>query len=144
MEWWTWLVGGMLLLLVEIVTPGGFYFLFFGVGAILTGLFAFFGVPSGLVGQSLVFVALSSVAVAFFRKPMLEKMNAGKPAPNVDNLVGETAVLSATIAPGEFGQAELRGTTWKVRNMGAFTLQAGHRCTVEAINGLTLNVRSES
>jgi inner membrane protein len=36
MEWWIWLVGGMLLLLVEIVTPGGFYFLFFGVGALLT------------------------------------------------------------------------------------------------------------
>jgi inner membrane protein len=129
MEWWIWLVGGMLLLLVEIVTPGGFYFLFFGVGALLTGVLAVFGAPAGLVGQALVFVGFSSVAVALFRKPMLEKMNGGRPAPNVDSLVG---------------QAELRGTTWKVRNMGAVTLQAGHRCMVEAVSGLTLHVRAES
>jgi inner membrane protein len=144
MEWWIWLVGGMLLLLVEIVTPGGFYFLFFGVGALLTGVLAVFGAPAGLVGQALVFVGFSSVAVALFRKPMLEKMNGGRPAPNVDSLVGETAVLTAAVAPGEFGQAELRWTTWKVRNMGAVTLQAGHRCMVEAVSGLTLHVRAES
>jgi membrane protein implicated in regulation of membrane protease activity len=34
MEWWIWILLGLVLLLGEIVTPGGFYILFFGVGAV--------------------------------------------------------------------------------------------------------------
>ena len=30
MEWWIWVVLGLALLLGEILTPGGFYLLFFG------------------------------------------------------------------------------------------------------------------
>jgi regulator of protease activity HflC (stomatin/prohibitin superfamily) len=40
MGWWIWIVLGLVLLLGELVTPGGFYILFFGVGAII-GDYAF-------------------------------------------------------------------------------------------------------
>ena len=42
MEWWTWILLGLLLLLAEIVTPGGFYIIFFGVGAVVVGVLAGF------------------------------------------------------------------------------------------------------
>ena len=35
--WWHWLVVGLLLMVGELATPGGFYIIFFGVGAVLTG-----------------------------------------------------------------------------------------------------------
>jgi membrane protein implicated in regulation of membrane protease activity len=38
MAWWLWLLGGIALLGVEVLTPGGFYVMFFGVGALVVGL----------------------------------------------------------------------------------------------------------
>ena len=40
MLWWVWILLGFLLLLAEVLTPGGLYLLFFGVAAILVGLLA--------------------------------------------------------------------------------------------------------
>ena len=36
--WWHWFVFGLLLMLGELATPGGFYIIFFGIGAMLVGL----------------------------------------------------------------------------------------------------------
>ena len=40
MLWWVWILLGFLLLLAELLTPGGLYLLFFGVAAIIVGLLA--------------------------------------------------------------------------------------------------------
>ena len=37
MAWWIWVLGGLVLLLAEVLTPGGFFVVFFGAGAILVG-----------------------------------------------------------------------------------------------------------
>ena len=42
MDWWIWILFGLLLLLVELVTPGGFYILFFGIGAVIVGILVAF------------------------------------------------------------------------------------------------------
>jgi membrane protein implicated in regulation of membrane protease activity len=64
------------------------------------------------------------------------------PSGKVDSLLGEIATLSKPLHPGEFGQAELRGTTWNVRNISGAPIAAGQRCIVEQVDGLTLNVRA--
>ena len=38
MLWWAWLLVGFLLVAAELLTPGGFYLLFFGLGGIAVGL----------------------------------------------------------------------------------------------------------
>lgn len=141
MQWWIWLVAAVALTAVEMLTPGGFYFLFFGAGALAASLAALAGVDNILV-QSLVFLGVSLGAVAFFRKPLLEKFQSSRGAAKVDSLVGETAILSEPLHPGEFGQAELRGATWKVRNISSLSISAGQRCIVEQVDGLTLNIRT--
>ena len=35
MQWWHWAVLGLGLGLLELATPGGFFILFFGIGALL-------------------------------------------------------------------------------------------------------------
>jgi len=40
MVWWAWVLGGFFLLLGELLTPGGFFIFFFGVGALVTGALA--------------------------------------------------------------------------------------------------------
>ena len=37
MAWWLWVLLGFALVLCELLTPGGFFFLFFGLGAVAVG-----------------------------------------------------------------------------------------------------------
>ena len=141
MQWWIWLVAAIALTATEMLTPGGFYFLFFGAGALAAALATLAGVDNVLL-QSLIFLGVSIAAVAFFRKPLLEKFQNTRGTAPVDSLTGETAILSTPLHPGDFGQAELRGATWKVRNVSSISIAAGQRCIVEQVDGLTLNIRA--
>ena len=59
MEWWMWMLLGLMLLLAELVTPGGFYFIFFGIGAIVVGVLAGIGASGPAWLQFLFFSILS-------------------------------------------------------------------------------------
>ena len=58
-------------------------------------------------------------------------------------VVGELAVADEAIPPGQYGRAQLRGSTWTVRNVGAQTTVAGERSRVVAVRGLELDIRPE-
>jgi inner membrane protein len=143
MIWWYWILLGLLLAAIEIVTPGGFFFIFFAVSALLIGVLDVLGVLESDALQWGLFSVLSLACLAFFRKPLLERMNEGQRPDTVDSLVGELAVASAQIASGQHGRGEVRGTTWTVRNVDAAPVEPGERCRVVAVQGLELDIRSE-
>ncbi|MBK7929231.1 MAG: NfeD family protein [Bryobacterales bacterium] len=142
MAWWMWLLVGIALLGIEILTPGGFFIFFFGAGALVVGLLALLGWQPGLPVQGLLFLALSVVSLLFFRKPLLERFQRSIPNKQVDSLVGETAVALEEIPAGGMGKAELRGSSWSARNLGDSPIQLKQRVRVERIDGLTLDVRA--
>jgi membrane protein implicated in regulation of membrane protease activity len=142
MDWWLWLLFGLALLVVELLTPGGFYFLFFGAGALLVGLLAAAGVATSAVAEWLAFAGGSIVALVLFRRPLLAYFRQGA-THEVDSLQQQVAVLLEDLPPEGFGKAELRGTTWNARNAEARALKAGQRCRVERVDGLTLWLRAE-
>lgn len=72
MEWWMWVLVGLLLLLVELVTPGGFYFIFFGIGAVVVGVLAGLGAGGLVWFQFLLFSILSLVSLWLFREKLLK------------------------------------------------------------------------
>ena len=141
MDWWLWLLLGLALLLVELVTPGGFYFLFFGVGAIVTGVLAGLGLAGQPWLQWLLFTGFSLAGLLLFRKPLVERTRAKNPAGDVDSLVGEAAVALADIGVNAIGKAELRGAAWSARNVGDTIVLSGQRCRVEQVDGLMLFIR---
>lgn len=144
MIWWYWIVLGLSLAALEVITPGGFFFIFFAVAAVVVGLLDVVNLLESDTWQWALFSALSLVCLAFFRKPLLERMNRSARTEAVDSLVGELAVASSDIAPGAHGRAEVRGTTWTVRNVDAVAVAGGERCRVVAVNGgLELDIRSE-
>ena len=51
--WWMWFILGVVLLLAELTTPGAFYQLFFGLGAIVVGLIGLVGIELPLAIQML-------------------------------------------------------------------------------------------
>jgi membrane protein implicated in regulation of membrane protease activity len=61
----------------------------------------------------------------------------------VDSLVGELAIADDAIAPGQYGRAQLRGSTWTARNVGERTTIVGERSRVVAVRGLELDIRPE-
>src|SRR5262245_43821585 len=143
MEWWIWLLAGLLLLLAELVTPGGFYIIFFGAGAIIVGILAGLDIAGPTWFQFILFSIVSVLTLWLFREKLLQLTKA-RPSDAVDNLVGETAVLLEDISANGMGKAEMRGTSWNTRNIGDKPLCSGQRCKVERIEGLTLFVRAET
>ncbi len=142
MNWWSWLIIGLILMALEAVTPGGFFVIFFGVGAVIVGLMEAAGLHMPLALQGVVFVATSVAAILVFRKPLLARFNKTTPKGHVDAIAGETAHALDDIPAGGFGKAELRGTAWNAHNVGDAPIARASRCHVERVDGLTLNVRA--
>lgn len=144
MLWWAWLLVGFLLVVAELLTPGGFYLLFFGLGGIVVGLLGLAGIALPAWGQWLLFSALAIGATLVFRKPLLERLQKRMPQPQADDLHGEIATPVEAILPGAVGKAELRGTSWNARNAAPRPLAAGERCRVVGMDGLQLLLEPEN
>jgi inner membrane protein len=144
MIWWYWLLLGLLLLGVEMMTPGGFYILFFGFAALIVGTLAWLELVTGESAQWLLFSGIAIASLLLFRGPLLSRMNASEVKhPDVDSMVGEIAVPIEALAAGAVGKVELRGTTWSARNAGPSTLAKGQRSKVTGMDGLTLLIAGE-
>ena len=76
----------------------------------------------------------------FLRKHLLKALKSKEPG-TASEIVGDEVVLDSDIPAGGEGRGELRGTTWRVKNIGATALSAGSRHRVNEVNGLTLIVR---
>lgn len=144
MIWWIWILAGLALLAIEMLTPGGFFTIFFGVSAIIVGVLARFGLAGPLWVQWILFSVLSVVSLLFFRKPLLAWMKRREVArPEVDSLVGETAVVLEAVPENGVGKAELRGTSWSARSTDGTALPIGRRCRVQRVDGLTLWMKAD-
>ena len=142
MAWWMWMSLGLVLAAVELATPGGFFVIFFGVAALVVGLLGLSGAVAAAWLQWLLFTAVALIALRLFRQPLLHRLGPGS-SQTVDSLVDQVAIAIGDLPPGGHGYAELRGARWNARNVDTMTLVAGQRCLVVAVQGLTLDIRSE-
>jgi inner membrane protein len=142
-EWWLWFLLGLLLLAIELFTPGGFFLLFFGVAALGVGVLSATVIPSLLWVQILLCIGFSVAGIVLFRRALVARFGRGFAGAGreIDSLVGESATALDDLPAGALGRVELRGTPWSARNGGWVRIARGQRCTVERIEGLTLWVR---
>ncbi len=140
MAWWAWLVLGFILLASELASPSGFYLLFAGIGAIIVGLLGLGELSGPPWAQWLLFTLISVLSVVTLRSRMARSFNKADATVD-DSLVGQTVTLTDRIEAGGVGQGEHRGSVWTVQNRGSQALEAGARCTVDEVNGVTLVVR---
>jgi membrane protein implicated in regulation of membrane protease activity len=143
LEWWHWLVIGLVLIALEMAASGGFYVIFFGVAALAIGALRLLDVAGPLWMQILLFVLLSIGALMFFRRPMMRWLQLDAAPGDVDSLVGETALALDEIQPGAIGRAELRGSVWTARNRATVLIRQGQRCTVVSVDRLTIFLEPE-
>jgi membrane protein implicated in regulation of membrane protease activity len=136
--WW-WLIGGVLLLIAEVLAPG-FFLLFIGVAAIVTGVFVLlFGF--GLAPALALFAIYTALAVYLGRK-----VYANRPVPTSARhlndrsaqLIGRGAV-AVTAIDGDGGRVRLGDGEWSARGGLA---QSGERVEVIGVEGNCLIVEA--
>jgi membrane protein implicated in regulation of membrane protease activity len=134
---WSWWVLGLILLGIEMMMPG-FFFLWFGIAAILIGVSALL-VDWPWQLQVLGFVVLSVIAALIGRRyGGTADVESADPHLNLraNRLQGRTFVLIEPIVDGT-GRVRIDDTIWQVRGPDA---PAGARVTVTGADGPVLRV----
>ena len=94
MDFFPWIIGAVILIVVELLTPGGFFFACLGIGALLAGL-SVLVLP---VWTSWIVFFVISVAALYSIRPMARKLFASTPKKsNVDALVGQKEIGRAHV-----------------------------------------------
>jgi membrane protein implicated in regulation of membrane protease activity len=142
MPWWAWVAAGLLLVAVEMMIPLDFWLVFVGVAALCVGLLELAGFAFAPASQLFVAGGLAAACAALYQG-WIKRRLASRASESVDALVGSVAIASVPISAGAMGSVELRGATWQAHNHGPGSVEAGERCVVERVDGLTLHVRKE-
>jgi membrane protein implicated in regulation of membrane protease activity len=139
--WWHWAVGGIALIVAELVVPS-FVLIWFGAGALLVALVvAVAGI--GLTAQLALWLVVSLILVAaWFKvfKPGMHKTRIGMADADV---VGEIGLLVRDVAPFEKGEVRfqkpiLGADVWEC--IADEAIGSGARVKVLAVEGSFLKV----
>ena len=124
---WLWLIGGVLLLIFEVIAPG-FFLVFVGAAAMATGLFTvLFGL--GTTAQLALFALYALLAVMVGRRFYANAAKSGDPLLNDRSarLVGKVVTVgsASTSITAASGSATARERAWWSRSNGG--ARAHHR-----------------
>jgi membrane protein implicated in regulation of membrane protease activity len=140
-HWGLWLILGFILLAAEVAAPG-FVALFFGLAALLVALICWLaGSAMPVWAAWLLFAGLAVVLLVGFRG-VCKRVFVGKRSPDMDGLAGEVvgqcAVVTMRIQPGQPGKVELRGANWQAEASEA--LEVGTPVRVVRMESIVLTV----
>jgi membrane protein implicated in regulation of membrane protease activity len=138
MEWWVWLLLGLLLFIAEYVVGSDFYLMFFGASSTVVAALTAVGLSGPLWTQVLLFCLLSFAGVFVLRRLIMTRTTT-----DLDGLVGKTAIALEDLSEDAVGKVEMRGTTWKAINIGPTVVRKGQRCQVHEVKSITLLIRGE-
>jgi len=137
---WLWMIGGILLLIAEVIAPG-FFLVFIGVAALATGAFTLlFGMP--LAFQLILFTIYALVAVMIGRK-----VYANQAADSTDPLLNDRAArmvgksVTVIVAVDEHsGRVRVGDSEWSARGGPG---RPGERVRITGVDGNCLLVEPE-
>jgi inner membrane protein len=144
MQWWAWLVLGLVLLGIELlVVDVQFYLVFLGIAAGLVGLLGVSGVDLPGWAQWLTFAALSLVAVLVFRARIYSLIRARTGEVEQPLTLGDRVRVPVLLAPGETCRVDYRGSSWSARNVDDRPIAPGTEAHIAHVDGLTLHLRQQ-
>jgi membrane protein implicated in regulation of membrane protease activity len=111
MLWSFWAISAVVLLIVELMTPGTFFFACLSIGAVTAVLASIFS--RSFWTQSLVFIAASVLSIYFIRPIASKFFIVQKKKSNVDALIGQDAMVTEAIAPPDMGMVKIVGALWR-------------------------------
>ncbi|MCX8017149.1 MAG: NfeD family protein [Rhodocyclaceae bacterium] len=104
--WWHWAVGGIVLIVAELVVPS-FVLIWFGVGALIVALVVALATPSLTTELAIWLIVSLALVAAWFKvfKPNMHKTRVGMADAGV---VGEIGVLVHDVAPFQKGEVRFQ------------------------------------
>lgn len=140
LPYWTWLVAGLLLLILEMVTTT-FVVSFFGIGALIVGALTAMGILSEPGPQFLVFGLSSILSLVLFRKTIKERFFPNKSAFN-DSFSGDTATTETEITVLN-GSLMYKGALWAAYRAdgNSSPIPAGTVVDIIGTDGIKLRVK---
>lgn len=135
-----WMALAVVLLVGEALTLG-IFMLFFGFGALMTGL-ALYVFPLSFSSQILVFLFSSIFTLLLMRNTMrawLVPQKKSVTTDNIEDVIGRRAIVAEDIDPPKFGLVDLKGTNWKA--MADKKLIKGSTVEVVGRDNLVLKVK---
>lgn len=138
MPWWGWMIVGALLLGSELmIVDAGFYLVFLGIAAAITGLVELSGVGLEPWVQWILFSIIALVFMVLFRKKLYAKLR-GSGIGYETGPTGEIVTVEQALQPGETGRLAYRGTEWTVINTSDQAFVQGQHVQIRSVDGLTL------
>lgn len=138
---WTWIIVGVVLLALELFLPG-FFLLWFGVAALITGAIALFTDFSWQT-DLIIFVVLAVIAVLVGRRTFSAASEPGEqPLLNqrAVRLVGTVHVLADPVVNGQ-GRVRIDDTNWRIAGPD---LPSGAQVRITGVDGAVLTVEKAS
>ena len=116
---WSWLSIGVLLMIAELIVPGTFI-IWFGFGAVLTGLIFLIFEGLSISMQIFIFVIMSLISLAFgirvYDKIFGPTKEKGNETPvGAQRYIGKTFIVSEAIQNGK-GKVTVGDTVWLARS----------------------------
>jgi membrane protein implicated in regulation of membrane protease activity len=141
-EWWTWVVGGIALILAELAIPF-FFIVWFGLGAILVGLLMMALPHLSLTAQLAVWTLASLAMVVLWFRVFKRSFHKTRVGTADGEVIGEIGVLVSAVAPFERGKVRfqrplLGSEEWVC--LADTAIAAGERVRVVAVEGSYLKV----
>lgn len=128
--WWLWVVGGIVLSLLELL-GSGLFLLSIGLGCILAGLASLW---LGFKGQLVIFI-LSSVAIFFSARVLIHRPKAeGEQSFGTDALLGREGVAECAITE-DSGYVKIGGESWPARLDSGGPIEEGCKVVVIRLDG---------
>jgi inner membrane protein len=139
---YAWWILALVLIAIEVIMPG-YFMLWIGIAAALTGVFVLIVPGASLIAQALAFAVLAFVSCAAYwygLRPRLQHDAPGARTLNrrAEQMIGCRYVLIEPIVNGR-GKAQVGDGQWLV---GGSDLPVGRTVEVVAVDGSTLLVRA--
>jgi membrane protein implicated in regulation of membrane protease activity len=133
---WLWLIGGVLLLILEVIAPG-FFLMFIGAAAIATGVFTKL-LGLGIVPQLALFALYALIAVLGGRRFYAHRAPSADPLLNdrAGRLVGKVVTVVAAVDEHS-GRVRVGDGEWSARGGPA---AVGERVKITGVEGNCLTV----
>ena len=140
-EWWHWIVGGIVLVLAELVIPS-FFIVWFGLGALLTGLLTL-AFDLSLTAQLAIWTLASLAMVGLWFRVFKQSFVKTRVGTADGEVIGEIGLLVSAVAPFERGKVRfqrpvLGSEEWVC--LADAPIAAGERVKVMAVEGSFLKV----
>jgi len=135
-----WLILGIGLLILEVMTPG-LVSLFFGLAALTVALISWL-VPFSQGVQWLIFSAFSVIYILLLRETLKRVFSGRKEVSDriEDDFAGRLAKVVEPIAPNRPGRAEINGCAWTAE--AEVEIPAGRQVRILCKKNLTLKVET--